>query len=56
MMVSRSLGDAAMGRLMLVMVLGLAVLGQAHAQESRGSANYMLQFCQTWLTVGAKWD
>ena len=36
-----------MKRLMLVITFVLGTLGQAQAQENRGSAKYMLPFCQT---------
>jgi hypothetical protein len=39
--------DAAMTRLMLVITFVLVTLCQGQAQENRGSANYMLPFCQT---------
>jgi len=41
---------------MLVIVLRFAVLGQARAQGNRGTANYMLPFCRTWLKVAAERD
>jgi hypothetical protein len=32
-------------------VLGLATLVQAQAEENRGSTNYMLPLCKTWLKI-----
>jgi hypothetical protein len=32
------------------------MLCQGQAQENRGSANYMLPFCQTWLKVAVERD
>ena len=49
-------GDPAMKRLTLVITFVLVTLGQAQAQENRGSAKYMLPFCQTWLKVAAERD
>jgi hypothetical protein len=45
-----------MRRLMVVMALGLAMLGQAHAEENRGSANYMLPLCKAWLKIAVDKD
>jgi hypothetical protein len=45
-----------MKRLTLVITFVLVTLGQAQAQENRGSAKYMLPFCQTWLKVAAERD
>jgi hypothetical protein len=45
-----------MKRLMLVITFVLGTLGQAQAQENRGSANYMPLFCQTWLKLAAERD
>ena len=48
--------DAAMTRLMLVITFVLVTLCQGQAQENRGSANYMLPFCKTWLKVTVERD
>jgi hypothetical protein len=45
-----------MTRLMLVITFVLVMLCQGQAQENRGSANYMLPFCQTWLKVAVERD
>jgi hypothetical protein len=45
-----------MTRLMLVITFVLATLCQGQAQEDRGSANYMLPSCQTWLKVTVERD
>ena len=45
-----------MKRLTLVITFVLVTLCQAQAQENRGSANYMLPFCQTWLKLAAERD
>jgi hypothetical protein len=44
-----------MTRLMLAITFVLVMLCQGQAQE-RGSAKYMLPFCQTWLKVAAERD
>ena len=49
-------GNAAMKRLTLVITFVLVTLCQGQAQENRGSANYMLPFCQTWLKIAAERD
>jgi Rap1a immunity proteins len=38
-------------RRVMKVALGLAMLGQPHAEENRGSANYMLPLCKAWLKV-----
>ena len=45
-----------MKRLTLVITFVLVTLCQGQAQEDRGSAKYMLPFCQTWLKVSAERD
>jgi hypothetical protein len=45
-----------MKQLTLTITFVLITLGQAQAQENRGSAKYMLPFCQTWLKVAAARD
>jgi hypothetical protein len=45
-----------MTRPMLVITFVLATLCQGQAQEDRGSANYMLPSCQTWLKVTVERD
>jgi hypothetical protein len=49
-------GDAAMKRPTLVITFVLITLCQGQAQENRGSAKYMLPFCQTWLKVTVERD
>src|SRR5580692_2164030 len=49
-------GNAAMKRLTLVITFVLVTLCQGQAQDNRGSAKYMLPFCQTWLKVAAERD
>ena len=45
-----------MKRLTLVITFVLVTLCQGQAQENRGSAKYMLPFCQTWLKLAAERD
>ena len=45
-----------MKRLTLVITFVLVTLCQGQAQDNRGSAKYMLPFCQTWLKVAAERD
>ena len=49
-------GNAAMKRLTLVITFVLVTLCQGQAQDNRGSAKYMLPFCQTWLKLAAERD
>src|SRR5438552_1781780 len=45
-----------MRRLIMALVVGLATVGQPHAEENRGSANYMLPLCKSWLKVAVDRD
>jgi Rap1a immunity proteins len=48
--------DAATKQLTLMITFVLLTLGQTEVQKNRGSAKYMLPFCQTWLKVAAEQD
>jgi hypothetical protein len=56
MMVRASQWGTAMRRLMVVMALGLAALGQAYAEENLGSAGYMLPLCKAWVKFAVDKD
>jgi hypothetical protein len=42
--------------LIVALALGLATVAQPHAEENRGSANYMLPLCKSWLMVNVDKD